>query len=287
MVKLKHLLVAFAVAGLVVGSASATIIDYGPFGVNIGSVGGAGGSDIYAQSFIAPADNVLILAGMYLQGGGSDPPEVRLDIWANDAQGWPDENNIVVAGTVYQQDFPDLTLVTTATNAPLVAGDTYWVVINGMIDQTSSGSYMGEPGPVPGREGHLVERHGWDLEQHHRRLGILRRDDSRAGHAWPAGRRRTAAAEPQTLAVASRLSFRGKRSHLAVGRAHTCGPRPVAHVGSVYAPPSLPTCAGTSIPVSIRSRPSWSPFTSAVAPSRSIARSSTLGLIKRHVADGR
>jgi hypothetical protein len=152
MVKLRHLLVAFAVAGLVVGSASATIIDYGPFGYNIGSVGGASGSDIYAQSFIAPEDNVLVLAGMYLIDGGNDPPEVRIDIWGNDAQGWPDENNIVVAGTVYQQYFPDLTLVTTATNTPLVAGETYWVVINGMIDQTSSGNYGSSwenPGQFP------------------------------------------------------------------------------------------------------------------------------------------
>lgn len=126
---------------LVAGVASAEIIDIGPFDPNIGSVGGASGSDVYAQAFTMPADNVFIKGGMYLNGGGNDPPAVRMDLWGADANGDPDENNILIPGPVYQQNFPDLTLVTLEGNLELVEGERYFLVLNGMIDQQSSGSY--------------------------------------------------------------------------------------------------------------------------------------------------
>ena len=129
------------VALLFAGVAAAEIIDIGPFDPNIGTVGGATGSDIYAQAFIAPDDNVIIKGGMYLNGGGANAPAVRMDLWAADNQGNPDENNILIPGPVYQENFPDLTLVTFEGNFEMVAGERYFLVLNGNIDQQSDGAY--------------------------------------------------------------------------------------------------------------------------------------------------
>jgi hypothetical protein len=124
------------------GLAPAEILDFGPWEPNIGEVGGATGSDAYAQSFIAPEENVVVMAGMYLYGGGDDPPAVRVDIFGVDAQGKPDETNILVEGPVYQEYFPRLTLVTVEPdNLVLTPGERYFIVLNGMIDQESSGYY--------------------------------------------------------------------------------------------------------------------------------------------------
>lgn len=134
---------AVAVAALVAmaGVASADVIDNGEFGPNIGSIGGATGSDVYGQSFIAPADNVLVQFGMWLAGGGNEPPAVRIDLWADDGSNHPDENNILVAGTTHQGTLDTLTRIDTLTNFALTPGERYWVVINGIIDQNSAGSY--------------------------------------------------------------------------------------------------------------------------------------------------
>jgi hypothetical protein len=134
-------LVAVAAAAATTTVASATIIDNGQFGPNIGSVGGQFGSDIYAQSFVAPADNVLVQFGMWLSGGGNDAPLVSIDLWADDGFGHADENNILISGTMHQGDLPALTRIDTFTNYALTPGETYWVVINGLNDQTSQGSY--------------------------------------------------------------------------------------------------------------------------------------------------
>ena len=134
-------LVAVAAAAATTTFASATIIDNGQFGTNIGSVGGASGSDIYAQSFVAPADNVLVQYGMWLAFGGSDAPLVSIDLWADDGFGHADENNILISGTQHQGNLDDLTRIDTFTNYALTPGNTYWVVINGLHDQVSSGSY--------------------------------------------------------------------------------------------------------------------------------------------------
>jgi len=135
---------AAAVALALLGQpAPAEILDYGPWEPNIGEVGGATGSDAYAQSFVAPEENVLIKAGMYLFGGGDDPPAIRVDVWGADANGRPDENNIVIEGPVYQEYFPRLTLVTVETEGVvLTPGDRYFVMLNGMIDQESIGYYF-------------------------------------------------------------------------------------------------------------------------------------------------
>jgi hypothetical protein len=122
--------------------AAAEILDFGPWDPNIGEVGGAYGSDAYAQSFIAPDENVLIMAGMYLYGGGDDPPAIRVDVWGADGDGKPDVNNTVIAGPVYQEYFPRLTLVTAETGGvALTPGERYFVMLNGMIDQESTGYY--------------------------------------------------------------------------------------------------------------------------------------------------
>lgn len=122
-------------------AAADTIIDNGQYGANISSVGGAFGSDIYAQSFVCPADNQIVQFGMWLQGGGGDAPAVRIDLWGNDANNQADENNVIIAGTTHQGDLPNLTRIDTFSSATLIPGNTYWIVINGLIDQNSGGSY--------------------------------------------------------------------------------------------------------------------------------------------------
>ncbi len=134
--------------GLILGAllamtvtASATVIDNGQFGPNIGSVGGAYGSDIYGQSFIAPADNVLVKFGMWLQGGDATGPKVSIDLWADDGSNHPDETKVLVSGTVWSGYLADLTRIDTTTSYALVPGQRYWIVINGMIDQQNQFSY--------------------------------------------------------------------------------------------------------------------------------------------------
>ncbi len=128
---------AFALPGQL---APAEILDFGPWEPNIGEVGGATGSDAYAQSFVAPEENVVVVAGMYLYGGETEPPAIRVDIWDADANGRP--NNVVAEGPVYQEYFPRLTLVTIEPeNLVLTPGERYFIVLNGMIDQESSGYY--------------------------------------------------------------------------------------------------------------------------------------------------
>jgi MYXO-CTERM domain-containing protein len=122
-------------------AASADIIDNGQFGANISSVGGATGSDIYGQSFIAPNENLLLRFGMWLSGGGANAPAVRIDLWADDGSNHPDESNVLVSGTVHQGNLASLTRIDTLTNFVLTPGTRYWVVINGLIDQNSAGNY--------------------------------------------------------------------------------------------------------------------------------------------------
>jgi hypothetical protein len=130
------------VFGLAGQFAAAEILDFGPWEPNIGEIGGSTGSDAYAESFVAPEENVLIMAGMYLYGGGADPPAVRVDVWGADSEGKPDASNIVLEGPVYQEYFPRLTLVTAETEGVvLTPGERYFVMLNGMIDQESTGYY--------------------------------------------------------------------------------------------------------------------------------------------------
>jgi hypothetical protein len=132
--KVRHVLGVAALLGSA-GVASATIIDNGEFGANISPIGGTG-SNIYSQGFVAPADNILVQFGMWLQGGGVNAAPVRIDLWADDGLGNPDETNILVAGTVHQGDLPTLTRIDTFTSFALTPGLTYHVVINGLLDQT-------------------------------------------------------------------------------------------------------------------------------------------------------
>ncbi len=131
-----------AALAMMAGAACAdTIIDNGQFGVNIGSVGGAFGSDIYGQSFLCPTDNVLVEFGMWLQGGDGGAPLVSIDLWADDGSNHPDENNVLVSGTQHQGVLANLTRIDTFTNIALIPGQRYWITINGLHDQNSQGSY--------------------------------------------------------------------------------------------------------------------------------------------------
>ncbi|HYC31189.1 MAG TPA: hypothetical protein VEB59_02820 [Gemmatimonadales bacterium] len=136
-----HVMFLSALAGTAGIACADTIIDNGQFGANIGSVGGQFGSDVYGQSFIAPADNVIVQFGMWLIGGDGGAPLVSIDLWADDGANHPDETNVLVSGTQHQGVLGALTRVDTFTNLALTPGQRYWIVINGLHDQTSQGSY--------------------------------------------------------------------------------------------------------------------------------------------------
>jgi hypothetical protein len=126
---------------LIAGSAHATIIDNGQFGANIGQVGGAAGSNAYSQSFTAPDDARLVKYGMWLQGGGIDPPLVHIDLWADDGSGNPDANNILIKGVEIGSVVDELTRFDTETDFMLTPGQTYHIVINGFDDLLALGNY--------------------------------------------------------------------------------------------------------------------------------------------------
>jgi hypothetical protein len=135
-------LVAFAIALGASGVACATVIDNGQFGANISPLGGLEGSDAYAQSFVAPSDARLIKFGMWLTDGEPAAPAVRVDLWADDGFGNPDENNILVEGLIIQEIIPGLTRFDTLTDYDLSPGVRYHVVLNAFGDQDSPGSYI-------------------------------------------------------------------------------------------------------------------------------------------------
>ena len=128
---------------LLVGVASAEVIDIGPFGANAYDIGGEEGSDLYAQAFIAPEENVFMLGGMYIvsHSGGADPPPIRVDLWGTDTEGDPDEDNILLTGEVHQEPLFELTMITVEGPLALVAGEQYFLVLNASWDQDHTGGY--------------------------------------------------------------------------------------------------------------------------------------------------
>lgn len=112
-------------------------------------VGGQYGSDYYAQSFKA-LDSYIIDAGIWIEEGSGATPDFRVQIWGNNASDYPDKNNVIASSRVIKGNEINSTqgqrwFVHPNVSIPVTVGETYWVVIDGYIDQNSTG-YAGSRG---------------------------------------------------------------------------------------------------------------------------------------------
>ena len=107
---------------------------------DFGPIGGSGGLDYVAQSFVATAPR-LKRAGIYIYGYTSPYPDVRVQLWG-DAAGDPDPTNVLAIGDV----IADLTsagqryFINPRYPISLTVGARYWLVIDGLVDTSSSGN---------------------------------------------------------------------------------------------------------------------------------------------------
>ncbi|MFQ6088439.1 MAG: hypothetical protein ACE5K0_06020 [Candidatus Methanofastidiosia archaeon] len=108
----------------------------------VAPVGGSGGSDYYAEPFIATG-YFIGNVGAYIWGVATPYPDMRVQLWG-DVGGEPDENNVIASSKVILGS----TITSTGqryyinpTSPILVTpGQRYWVVIDGYYDTTTSGS---------------------------------------------------------------------------------------------------------------------------------------------------
>ena len=127
--------VAFAVAA----SADTTIDkppDVGPWWHPVGN--NAGGSFVYADSFIAPdGDTTVDQLGTWLDAidyyGGPQHSEVALQVWGGGAAG-PDWTQVIASTDPFSTETAGLNLYVqpvTTLNDQLTPGERYWFVLNG------------------------------------------------------------------------------------------------------------------------------------------------------------
>lgn len=108
-------------------------------------VGGGGSStDYYAQSFKA-LDSYIVNAGVWIGNDSDTAPNLRVQIWGNnDTSGYPDNNTVIASSRVIFGDEivknSGRFFVHPNVSIPVVAGQTYWLVIDGYYDHTTNGS---------------------------------------------------------------------------------------------------------------------------------------------------
>ena len=108
----------------------------------ISSVGGQG-TDYYAQSFKA-LDSYIVDAGIWIEHYSGTTPDFRVQIWENNASGYPDKNNVIASSRVIDGseifDSPGRFFIHPSVSIAIEVGETYWLVIDGYYDHTTSGS---------------------------------------------------------------------------------------------------------------------------------------------------
>lgn len=107
-------------------------------------VGGSTQSDYYAQSFKA-LDSYVVDAGIWIEKNDEPTPSLRVQIWRNNATGYPDKNNVIASSRVIKGSEINTTqgqrfFVHPNVSIPVVKGETYWLVIDGYYDQASAGN---------------------------------------------------------------------------------------------------------------------------------------------------
>lgn len=108
---------------------------------------GNAGTNIYANSFIAPITGTVTELGLWLRGGPSD---LKFQIYGSvgglTSNGPDSSTALVTSGIIAGQTLSDLTYIsaTPASSATLTAGQTYWFAATGVgLSATSSYSVGG------------------------------------------------------------------------------------------------------------------------------------------------
>jgi len=122
-------------------------------------VGGFGGSDYYAQSFKA-LDNYIVDAGVWIEADSGITPNMRVQIWGNNATGGshPNKNNVIASSRVISGSEINKTagryFVHPNISIPVIVGEIYWLIIDGYYDHTTNGTarsrYIFNSNPYPG-----------------------------------------------------------------------------------------------------------------------------------------
>ena len=104
---------------------------------------GGSGTDYYAQSFKA-MDSYVVDAGIWIENYSGTTPDLRVQIWGTDISGDPDENNVLassrpIKGVEIDQS-PGRFFLHPNVSVPVTIGETYWLVIDGYYDNTTTGS---------------------------------------------------------------------------------------------------------------------------------------------------
>ena len=113
------------------------------FGTDFAWPVGGSGSDYYAQSFKA-LDSYIVDGGAWVEKYNEPTPDLRVQIWGSNATGYPDKNNVIASSRVIKGSEINSTqgqryFVHPNVSIPVIAGETYWLVIDGYYDHTTSG----------------------------------------------------------------------------------------------------------------------------------------------------
>jgi hypothetical protein len=105
---------------------------------------GGTGTDYYAQSFRA-LDSYVVDAGIFIRNSTLATPDFRVQVWGTNSSGYPDSSNViassrVITGTEVNSTVGQRWFVHPNVSISVVAGETYWVVIDGYYDHTTPGS---------------------------------------------------------------------------------------------------------------------------------------------------
>jgi len=108
-------------------------------------VGGFDGSDYYAQSFKA-LESYIVDAGVWIEANGGVTPNMRVQIWGNNATvgNHPNKNNVIASSRVIAGNEINSTagryFVHPNVSIPVIVGETYWLIIDGYYDHTTNGT---------------------------------------------------------------------------------------------------------------------------------------------------
>jgi hypothetical protein len=115
------------------------------FGVgDFGAIGGTSGpSQYFAQSFKA-LDAYIVDAGVWIAPYSGTTPNFKVQIWGTNVTGYPDKNNVIVSSRMISGSEinanPGRFFVHPNVSIAVTVGETYWVVIDGYSDHTTSGN---------------------------------------------------------------------------------------------------------------------------------------------------
>ncbi|MGQ9565579.1 MAG: hypothetical protein ACUVT5_03420 [Candidatus Bathyarchaeales archaeon] len=108
-------------------------------------IGGFSGSDYYAQSFKA-LDSYIVDAGVWIEANSGVTPNMRVQIWGNNATGGnhPNKNDVIASSRIISGNEINGTagryFVHPNVSIPVTVGETYWLVIDGYYDHTTNGT---------------------------------------------------------------------------------------------------------------------------------------------------